>query len=67
MERQRNAETVKEEAKIMIRVVFYCFLGFIIGAITTWFLNRDQSYHGFMVSQSNLQENEYDRIYAAWE
>jgi hypothetical protein len=51
----------------MIRVVFYCFLGFIIGAITTWFLNRDQSYHGFMVSQSNLQENEYDRIYAALE
>ena len=47
----------------MISVLLFLFVG-MTAAATTLVVNRKKSYHGFMVHQSNLRDDEYDRIYS---
>lgn len=47
----------------MLQVFIYTAIGLASVALALLVGYRKNSYHGFMVRQSNIQENEYDRIY----
>jgi hypothetical protein len=49
----------------MIQTIFYLMVSLVAVAITTLLINRNKSYHNFMIRQCNLRDEEYDRIYNA--
>lgn len=49
----------------MLQVVFYSAICIIGSALTFVLWNRNKTYHGFMVRQSNFWDEEYDRIYSS--
>jgi len=50
----------------MLRVFFFTAVGLVLASVVLVLPVgcRKYNYHGFMVRQFNIQENEYDRIYS---
>ncbi len=48
---------------MMLQALLYTVIVLVTGAITILLGYRKNNYHGFMVRQSNFQDNEYDRIF----
>ncbi|HHU77895.1 MAG: hypothetical protein ACOX27_00365 [Caldicoprobacterales bacterium] len=47
----------------MFQIILYVIVGMIAAVLATLVVNRNKTYHGFMIHQCNMNEEEYDRIY----
>ncbi|HHT65232.1 MAG TPA: hypothetical protein GX017_03985 [Clostridiales bacterium] len=48
----------------MIQTILYIMVCLAAAAVTTLLVNRNKSYHHFMIRQCNMGDEEYDRIYS---
>lgn len=49
----------------MIKIAFYALITLAAVVLSALIIFRNKSYHHFMIRQSNLFDEEYDRIYSA--
>jgi hypothetical protein len=47
----------------MIKIAFYAVITLVAVVLSALFIFRNKSYHHFMIQQSNMFDEEYDRIY----